>query len=551
MMLTTTADEWWATAVGYCLDIKRFTDSDGDGRGDLAGLGAHLDHLVDLGVDFLWFQPFYPSPEGDDGYDISDYYGVDDGMGTLGEFVEVVRAARERGMRVIVDLVVNHTSDEHPWFQSARSDPDSPYRHWYVWREEPDPEDADADIIFPDAEDSVWSRDEVAGLYYRHRFYRHQPDLNTSEPEVRDEIRRIMGFWLQLGVAGFRVDAAPFLAETATRDGDADDTGPASTSGSSSGERDEQLDDDTALDESLAMLDVMRTFLSRRSAEAVMLGEVNKPRDEIAPFFGGAGQRMTMCFDFTLNQALYLAMARGDSGPVREAVESRPELTEGKSWGLFVRNHDELTLDQLSDDERQEVFDAFGPEEEVQLFGRGLRLRLPTMVDGDRDRMELAYCLTWSLPGTPVLYYGEEVGQLEDLSIPGRLSVRTPMAWAAGDAGPGPVVAEQERDPDSLLHFFRRMLRAYRGRPELGRGAVRLVDVGEPSVLAHTMTWRGRTVLALHSLRDAPVTVTVPDGVVEPGTELVELLTSSPVTVPDGAFEVELPRFGRVWLGDT
>lgn len=540
-MLTTTGDEWWATGIGYCLDVERFCDSDDDGHGDFAGLGQHLDHLVDLGVSFLWLQPFYPSPEKDDGYDISDYYGVDPDVGTLGDVVEVVRAARERGLRVIVDLVVNHTSSEHPWFLAARSSKDSRYRDWYVWRDEPDPADADTANVFPDEEDGVWTLDEEAGQYYRHRFYRHQPDLNTSNPEVRDEIRRVMGFWLQLGVAGFRVDAAPYLVETATRDGDADDQARDQTASAA--------DDATALEESFAMLDVMRRFLSRRSAEAVMLGEVNLPYDELEQFFGGTGQRMTMAFDFPLNQNLYLAMARKDTGPLREVLAERAKLSGGKSWGLFVRNHDELTLDQLSESERGEVFEAFGPDPDVQIFGRGLRLRVPTMVDHDRDHLELAYALTYSLPGTPVLYYGEEIGLTEDLSKPGRLSVRVPMPWQP--TGDGGSVAEQERDPESVLAFFRRMIHALGRRPELGRGRMELVDVGHPAVLAHTMTWDGRTVLAIHSLTDEPVTVTVPDGVVEPGTELVELLTSTPTTVPDGDFEVQLPRYGKVWLGDT
>jgi len=544
-MLTTTADQWWTTGVGYCLDLERFADSAGDGHGDLVGMGDHLDHLTALGVTFVWLQPFYPSPEGDDGYDISDHYGVDPEVGTFGQFVEVVRACRERGIRVLVDLVVNHTSVEHPWFQDARSSRDARHRDWYVWRDEPDPADDDADIFFPDVEDSIWSYDEVAGQYFRHRFYSHQPDLNTSNPEVRDEICRIMGFWLQLGVAGFRVDAVPYFVDTATRTEDADDDGDDHEE--ASGRR--HPDDPTALAESMHMLDVMRDFLSRRSAEAVMLGEVNRPYDEQAEFFGGPGQRMTLNFDFVMNQRMFLAHARGLASPVVQALQERPELAAGKSFGLFVRNHDELSLDQLSPEELQEVLAEFGPDPDHQIFGRGLRTRLPTMVGHDRARLELVYALLFSLPGTPVLYYGEELAQDEDLSLEARMAVRTPVRWGPQPDGRG--VADQERDPDSVLQWFRRLVHTYRSRPELGRGRLQVVDCGEPSVLVHALTWQGRTTLAVHHLGSEPVVLEVPLELLPEGAEVVELLTNDPVTVPDGGLVVELPGYGYRWYGDV
>ncbi|ROP44744.1 alpha-amylase family glycosyl hydrolase [Pseudokineococcus lusitanus] len=542
MRLTTTADQWWTTGIGYCLDVARFACSTGDGHGDLVGLGRRIDHLERLGVGFVWLQPFYPSPEGDDGYDISDYYAVAEDVGTLGDLVEVVRALRERGIRVLVDLVVNHTSDTHPWFRAARADKGSRYRDWYVWRDEPDPADADAQNVFPDAEDSVWSYDEEAGQHYRHRFYGHQPDLNTSNAEVRDEILKIMGFWLQLGVAGFRVDAVPFFVETAARDGDADDAGAPDgedeADGGQGGEGGEHLG------ESMQMLDVMREFLARRSSEALMLGEVNLPYEQQQEFFGDLGDRMTINFDFPLNQALYLSLARGSSAPLRGTLESRPVLPEGKAYGVFARNHDELTLDQLSDDERAEVMAAFGPREDQQLFGRGLRLRLPTMLDGDLDRLEMVYSLVFSVPGTPVLYYGEEVAQREDLSAPGRVAVRTPLDWGDGEAG----VAAQDADPASMLHRMRRLTTLYKQRPELGRGALRLVDVGDERVLAHTCTWDGRTTLALANLGDEPVEVRVPGGLL--AGRVTELFSAEPVAAPEEGIAVTLPRYGRAWYAE-
>ncbi|ROP34765.1 alpha-amylase family glycosyl hydrolase [Pseudokineococcus lusitanus] len=547
-MLTTTADEWWTTGVGYCLDLERFADGDGDGHGDLLGLGRHLDHLERLGVTFVWLQPFYPSPEGDDGYDVSDYYAVDPAVGSLGHLVEVVRALRERGIRTLVDLVVNHTSVEHAWFRDARSSRDSPYRDWYVWRDEPDPADDDTDLFFPGEEDSVWSYDEAAGQYFRHRFYSHQPDLNTSNPEVRDEIRRIMGFWLELGVVGFRVDAVPYFVETATREGDADDEGDGALA--------EPVHrglrrDAGALSESFQMLDLMRAFISRRSSEAIMLGEVNLPYDEQLEFFGGSNARMTMNFDFVLNQQMHLALARQDAGPLLAALRGRPELAPSKSFGVFVRNHDELSLDQLAEDELAEVLAAFGPREEQQIFGRGLRLRLPTMVGHDRDRLEMVYALAFSLPGTPVLYYGEELAQDEDLDLPGRLAVRTHVRWGCTPEGDG--VADQERDPGSVLHFFRTLVARYRDRPELGRGSVDLLDVGSPAVLAHRSTWAGRTTVTLHNLGEEPVTVRLPADVVPAGRRVLDLfgLDEQGGAEDGGGLEVTLGRYGYRWFGDV
>jgi trehalose synthase len=544
--VTDTADLWWKTAVVYCLDVETYLDSDGDGTGDLQGLAQRLDHLAALGVTCLWLMPVYPTPDRDDGYDIVDFYGVDPRLGSLGDFVEVVRTAKDRGMRVIADLVVNHTSDQHPWFQAARSSRDSPFRDFYVWRDEPPAEQAE--VVFPDQEDSVWELDEQSGQYYLHQFYKHQPDLNVTNPRVRDEIAKIMGFWLQLGLSGFRVDAVPFFLATNGVD-----------------------DADELFAHPHAYLRDLRSFLGRRSGDGILLGEVNLPHDQQATFFGGTdGDELTMQFDFIAMQRLYLSLAREDAAPVAEALRSRPAISPDSQWATFVRNHDELTLDKLTDDERQEVFAAFGPDEDMQVFGRGLRRRLPPMLGGDPRRIRMAYSLLFSLPGTPVLFYGEEIGMGENLDVPGRMAVRTPMQWSAGVNGgfspapadrlPAPVVEggygpefvnveAQRRDPDSLLSFVSLLVRRYRECPELGWGAFAVLDQPRACVLAHSVTWDDACLVAVHNLSGeaVPVALRLPD--LPPGTRLADLLVDGSHDVgEDGSVEVPLEAYGFRWL---
>ena len=555
MRITDTADLWWKTAVVYCLDVETYLDWDGDGTGDLEGLTHRLDHLADLGVTCLWLMPFYPSPDRDDGYDITDFYGVDPRLGTHGDLVEVIHTARDRGMRVIVDLVVNHTSDQHPWFVSARSSRDSPYRDFYVWRDEPPQQQPD--VVFPDAEDSVWTYDDSAGQHYLHRFYRFQPDLNVTSPRVRDEIAKIMGFWLALGVSGFRVDAVPFLLET-------DGTDAAEAAG---------------LPEPHDYLRALRSFLERRTGDGLLLGEVNVEREQQLEFFGGGsasggGDELSMQFDFITMQRTYLALARGEAAPIVEALASRPATTPDCQWATFVRNHDELTLDKLTDDEREEVFAAFGPEQDVQLYGRGLRRRLPPMLGGDARRIRMVYSLLFSLPGTPVLFYGEEIGMGEDLRADGRMAVRTPMQWSAGasggfstaaaDALPGPVVAgefgpdrvnvaDQREDPGSLLQHVKLLARRYRECPEMGWGDLTVLEHPHRSVLAHQLEWDDARLVALHQLVDEAVEVPVRLDGVEPGTRLVDLLSQDRHDRwfdldEHGAGAVPLAGYGHRWL---
>ena len=546
MRITDTSDLWWKNAVVYCLDVKRFADSDGDGWGDFRGLAGKVDYLADLGVTCLWLMPFYPSPMRDDGYDISDYYAIHPRLGTFGDFVEFVRTAKDRGMRVIADLVPNHTSVEHPWFQSARQGPGSPHHDWYVWSDDP-PEVAPSDVAFPGEETSIWQYDESCGRYFLHRFYRFQPDLDVSNPAVRDEVAKIAGFWSSLGISGFRLDAVPAFLETT------DDAARA------------------RLPDPHDLLRDLRSYLTRRHGESMLLGEVNLPHDQQRLYFGSDGApELSTCFDFIAMQNLWLALARQEASPLAHAVESRPAIPPDAQWGMFVRNHDELTLDRLTPGERQEVFAAFGPSKSMQIYDRGLRRRVPAMLGGDPERIRLVYSLLFSLPGTPVLFYGEEIGMGENLGAEGRLAVRTPMQWDAGRNGgfstapaadlvsqvvrgsfsPRKVNADDQRsDPESLHTFMRGLIRAYRECPELGWGVSTILRCEQPSVLAHRCTWEDRSTVALHNLADRPVTarVTLPEG--RGPVRLVEPLGRMEVSTDRaGVLEVRLPRYGRLWL---
>ncbi|MGK3951542.1 alpha-amylase family protein [Microbacterium sp. I2] len=544
MRITDTSDLWWKSAVIYCLDVETFLDSNGDGIGDLQGLAARIDYLAQLGVTCIWLMPFYPTPDRDDGYDVTDFFGVDSRLGDHGTFVEMVRTAKDRGMRVIVDLVINHTSDRHPWFVSAKRSVNSPYRDYYVWRDDPPPK-GQKNSVFPGEADGIWTKDEKSGQWYLHSFYEHQPDLNVANPRVRDEIARTIGFWLQLGVAGFRVDAVPFLLEV--------------PEGAEMANPHDFLRD-------------VRRFLQRRSSEAVLLGEVNLPYEQQVAFFGANddGQELTMQFDFVAMQRLYLSLVRRDPAPLVEALTARPELPIETQWANFLRNHDELTLDQLSEDERQEVFDALAPDEKQRVYGRGIVRRLPTMLEGDPRRIRMAYSLLFTLPGTPVLFYGEEIGMGENAEIRGRQAVRTPMQWSRDKNGgfsdaaasrlvsrpPGDGfapehvnVADQLEDRGSLLHFFRDLISRYRISPELGWGRFEVLSPEGSRVLVHSLRADVGRMVAVHNFSDAPAVVAFaledePDGV-----SLVDLLGAERIALGDrGRVELEVPSYGYRWL---
>ena len=546
MRLEHTSDLWWKNAIVYCLDVETFLDSDGDGVGDFQGLIRQIDYLAGLGVTCLWLMPFYPSPNRDDGYDVSDFYGVDPRLGDPGEFVELVRTANDRGIKVIVDLVVNHTSDEHPWFKAARADRDSRFRSYYVWRDEPS--DEPKGISFPDKETSNWEREDGSGQYYLHRFYRFQPDLNVANPAVRDEIVRIVGFWLQLGVAGFRMDAVPFLLET---DGIAEAVG----------------------EDQHGFLRSLRAFATRRRGETMLLGEVNNDLKALARFFGDEdGDQLNVQFAFLLNQHLWLALAREDAEPLEAAIRSLPAAPPDNTWANFIRNHDELSLDKLTEPQRKEVFAAFGPRKDMQLYGHGLRRRTAAMLGGDGPRLRMAWSLMLSLPGTPVIFMGDEIGMGENLALPDRMSVRVPMQWSdernggfsnsapkdlvrpvkTGRFGPKHVnVAAQRREPDSLLNFLERLIRRRKETPEFGWGSSTLIETGAPQLFAHRCEWQGSTVAAVHNLSPSKARATLDLGVEKGEKVAIDDLLEEREHRPnrDGTLDVELEGYGYGWLG--
>ena len=485
-------DLWYKNAIIYCLDVEKYLDSNGDGIGDFGGLTRKLDYLAGLGVTCLWLQPFYPSPNKDNGYDVEDFYNVHPKHGTLGEFTDFMNHAEQIGMRVIVDLVVNHTSNRHPWFQDARKDPESPYRDWYLWSKKR-PAKWNQGMVFPGVQKATWTRDPVAGEYYFHRFYDFQPDLNTSNPAVRIEIQRIMGFWLQMGVSGFRMDAVPFLIER---------------KGAGVIPR-----------KDYELLHQMRDFLQWRRRDAVLLAEANVPPDESLEYFGELGDRLQMMLNFPVNQRVFYAMATGDVRPLVRALEATYHRPPAAQWVNFLRSHDELDLGRLTDAQRQRVFDAFGPGKEMQLYDRGIRRRLAPMLDNDRRRIELAFSLLFTLPGTPMLQYGDEIGIGDDLFLPEREAARTPMQWSGEEQGGfstahrtvRPVISDpiygyhrvnveaQRRDPHSLVNWVERKIRMRRECPEISWGDWKILDPGTPGVLLMRYDWRGHTLIIVHN----------------------------------------------------
>jgi trehalose synthase len=542
MRLDYTSDLWWKNAVIYCLDVETYCDSDGDGVGDFRGLIGKVDYLAGLGVTCIWLMPFQPSPNRDDGYDISDYYGVDPRLGTLGDFVEFVRTATDRGIRVLLDLVVNHTSDQHPCFVESRSSVDSPKRDWYVWRAEPAP--SPSSIAFPDKETSNWQHDRRTGEYYLHRFYRFQPDLNIANPAVRDEICKIAAFWLALGVSGFRMDAVPFLLEL---DGISEHV-PGDPKG---------------------WLRSLRAFVCRRTGEAMLLGEVNTAMKDLASYFGGEdGDALHMQFAFLVNQSLWLALAREDAEPLEQVISTLPTVPHDNAWATFLRNHDELTLDKLTATQREEVFAAFGPKPDMQMYGHGLRRRTASMLGGDGARLRMAWSVMLSLPGTPVIFMGDEIGMGEQRKIPDRYAVRVPMHWSAGrnggfsDAPAGRLVRplptgafapskvnveDQRRDSGSLLRFVRHLIRTRRETPELGWGTSALIETSHPALFAHRVEWEDSAVIAIHNLGSAPASAQLALGIGARGVHDLIADAEEPAR-RGGRLAVELEGYGGRWL---
>jgi len=485
---------WYRDAVIYQLHVKTFCDSDADGVGDFNGLTSKLDYLRDLGVDCLWLLPTFPSPFRDDGYDIADYYGIHSSYGTLDDFKRFLDAAHARGLRVITELVVNHTSDKHAWFQEARSSVDNPRRDWYVWSDTDD-KYRGVRIIFIDTETSNWAWDPVSKAYYWHRFFSHQPDLNYDNPEVREEIWNVMKYWLDMGVDGFRVDAVPYLIER----------------------------EDTScenLPETHEVLKFLRRRLDEHYVGRVLLAEANQWPEDVRPYFG-AGDEFHMAFHFPLMPRMFMALRLEDRKPIIEILERTPELPAGCQWGIFLRNHDELTLEMVTDEERDYMYDEYA-RDPVARINLGIRRRLSPLLEGDRRRVELLNGLLMSLPGSPIIYYGDEIGMGDNIYLGDRNGVRTPMqwngSWNAGFSESDPErlafpvisnplygfqavnVVAQQRNQHSLLHWMRRLIRVRQSTRVFSRGALSFLKPSNHRVLAYLRTFEREQVLVVNNL---------------------------------------------------
>jgi len=486
--------DWYKDAIIYELHVKAFNDSNGDGNGDFAGLVEKLDYIADLGVTCIWLLPFYPSPLRDDGYDISDYMGVHPDYGTLRQFRTFVREAHRRGLRVVTELVVNHTSDQHPWFTESRSNPTGPKRDWYVWSDT-DERYVDARIIFTDTESSNWAWDNERRQYFWHRFFSHQPDLNWDNQQVFRAVLRVMRFWLDLGVDGLRLDAVPYLIE---REG-------------TSGEN---------LPETHEILRRLRRAMDERHPGRMLLAEANQWPPDVRPYFG-EGDECHMAFHFPVMPRIWIALRKEDSWPIIDIMEQTPAIPESCQWALFLRNHDELTLEMVTDDERDYMWSEYAIDPRMRL-NLGIRRRLAPLVDNSRRRMELLTSLLLSLHGTPIIYYGDEIGMGDNVHLGDRNGVRTPMQWN-GDRNAGfsradvhalyaPLVADpvygyqavnveaQQRVPGSLLNWMKRIIRVRKAYPVFGRGSQTFLRPENHRVLAHLREHEAVTILCVANL---------------------------------------------------
>ena len=490
---------WYNNIIMYSVDVELFYDGNGDGIGDFQGLSEKLDYLAGMGINCLWILPFFPSPDRDNGYDVMDYYNVDSRVGSLGEFSDFMNKANGLGIRIIIDLVINHTSIKHPWFQQARDNPNSKYHDYYVWSK--DLPDFDREKLhFVGEEDNVWSYDKKVKKYYLHRFYKEQPDLNIANPLVRQEIFRIMGFWLKLGVSGFRVDAAEMLVEPYGLE-------------------------NVSKEELVEFLSEMRDYVSLRKGDAILLGEANVKFSEMDTFLE-RGDKMHMMFNFHLNQLFFLALARKSSAPLFQAAEALSKLHATNQFLNFLRHHDELALDLLTEKEYKNVVEAFAPQENMRIYDRGIRRRLPPMLNNDTQRMKLSFSLMFSLPGVPMIRYGDEIGMGENLQLKGRNSVRTAMQWAdsknggfstyegklfhsvisRGDYSYSKVnVAKEQNDEQSFLNWVERLVAARKQCAGIARGKIEVVEYKTDQLFMHVFNHSAKRVLFIHNLSDQEI----------------------------------------------
>ncbi len=494
---------WYKDAVFYEVYVRAFYDSNGDGHGDLAGLTQKLDYIQALGVTCIWLLPIYPSPLKDDGYDIADYYGVYEKYGSLQDFKTLVDEIHQRGMYIVTDLVLNHTSDQHPWFQAARQDRNSPYRDYYVWSDT-DQKYQQTRIIFLDTEESNWTWDEVAGQYFWHRFYSSQPDLNYDNPAVQQEMLNVMKFWLDLGVDGFRADAVPYLIE---REGTNCENLP----------------------ETHEYLKTVRSYINENYPGRILLAEANQWPEDVSPYFGNGQDEFHMGFHFPLMPRLYMALRRADRSVLEWILERTPELPGSCQWCIFLRNHDELTLEMVTEDERQWMWEEYSPEPRMRL-NLGIRRRLAPLLENDRRKIELLNSILLTMPGSPIIYYGDEIGMGDNIWLFDRNGVRTPMQWDAtqnagfSKAQPdqlyAPVidspefasqrvnVSDQMADPNSLFHQIRRLLMVRKAYPVFGRGEFTWAETTK-AIAAYYREDRDERLLILNNLSSEHQMVTL------------------------------------------
>ncbi len=488
------AEDWYKDAIFYELHVRTFMDSNGDGIGDFPGLTDRLDYIRDLGVNCIWLLPMYPSPLRDDGYDIADYRSIHSDYGTLDDFQRFLDAAHARNLRVIADLVMNHTSDQHPWFQEARRSPESPYRDYYVWSDT-DQRYKQARIIFVDSETSNWTWDPVARQYFWHRFYHHQPDLNFDTPAVRASMLDVMRWWLDRGLDGFRVDAVPYLFE---REGTNCENLP----------------------ETHAYLRELRGEIDARYRGRILFAEANQWPSDVRHYFGD-GDECHMAFNFPLMPRIFMALRREERRPIIDIIRQTPDLPASCQWGLFLRNHDELTLEMVSDEERDYMYLEYAKDARMRL-NLGIRRRLAPLMENGRRQMELLHSLLLSLPGSPVLYYGDEIGMGDNIYLGDRNGVRTPMQWT-GDRNAGfshcdperlylpvnanPVyhyqsvnVETQLRTQTSLLNWVKRLIRVRQKYPVFGRGTIEFLLPENEKILAYVREDGTNTILCCNNL---------------------------------------------------
>jgi maltose alpha-D-glucosyltransferase / alpha-amylase len=486
--------DWYKDAIIYEVSTRSFFDSNNDGNGDIKGLTSKLDYIQSLGVDCIWLLPFYKSPLRDGGYDIADFRELHEDYGNIDDFKEFLTAAHQRGLRVITELIINHTSDQHPWFQEARHDPTSPFRDYYVWSDT-DQRYLDARIIFSDTEVSNWTYDRVAGAYFWHRFFSHQPDLNFDNPRVQEEVLDILTYWMEMGVDGLRLDAIPYLFE---REGTICENLP----------------------ETHAFLKRMRAFMAERWPGKLLLAEANQWPADVRPYFGD-GDECHMAFHFPVMPRLWMAIRKEDRQPIIDILHQTPELPDSCQWCLFLRNHDELTLEMVTDEERDYLYYEYAKDPRARL-NLGIRRRLAPLVENSRRRIETLHALLFSLPGTPVLYYGDEIGMGDNIYLGDRDGVRTPMQWTtdrnAGFSRADPQrlylppirdplygfeainVEAQERTQTSLLAWIKRIISIRRNYPVFGRGAMEILYPANRHVLAFVRKWQDTTILCAYNL---------------------------------------------------